>query len=103
MAEVFQGKALFAFDPVKHRDRAFEASRKALAGDAGHNNHGPIGVFMVEAFGKAAVPELVKYFEGDDRLLLWSKQMMDSAARLGTEATPVFLSALNGAHSSVHQ
>jgi hypothetical protein len=90
-----QARALFEFDPVKHRELALQSARRALVGPSANNNDGPIGAFMVEAFGAVAVPDLVRHFEREKgRNLPWERQIVDEAAKLGRDALPVFMAAL---------
>ncbi|HEX9296147.1 MAG TPA: DUF4132 domain-containing protein [Polyangiaceae bacterium] len=90
-----QARALFEFDPVKHRGRALEAARRALVGPSANNNDGPIGAFMVDAFGAEAAPDLVRHFERTkNRNLPYERWIVDSAAKLGRDAVPVFMAAL---------
>ena len=46
--------------PDNYRELAIEAARASLAGPANSNNHNTIGDWLIEKFGKNAIPHLAQ-------------------------------------------
>jgi len=87
---------LYKYNRKRFRELGVNAAKASLMGDAHTNNHGPVGIWMVEEFGAEAVPPLVEYFASNVRSANWGTQIVDAAgAKLGPAATPVLLAALD--------
>ncbi|MFI5458284.1 MAG: DUF4132 domain-containing protein [Isosphaerales bacterium] len=85
----------FEFDAAKYREEALEAARASLAGSPDSNNHGPIGEWMVEKFGKAVLPDLVDYLAGPHQNQWWKSSIVAAAARsLKQDSLPALQAAL---------
>ena len=74
-------QALFEFDPAKYRNDALEAARASMAGSPDGNNHGPVGQWMVEAFGKEVLADLVEYLGRQNQNAWWKSMIVAAAAR----------------------
>ncbi len=88
-------QAFFDFDPAKYRNDALEAARASLAGPPDRNNHGPVGQWMVETFGKEVLPDLVEYLRRPNKVTSWKAMIVAAAARsLKQESLPALQAAL---------
>ena len=89
------GQEFFAFDPVTYRREALEAARASLASPPLSNNHGPVGEWMVETFGKEVLPDLVDYLARESKGEWWKPKIVAAVARtLKQESLPALQAAL---------
>ncbi len=88
-------KSFFEFDPAKYRDEALEAARASLNGAPMKNNHGPVGEWMVQNFGKEVLPDLVAYLAGPHKETFWKSSIVAAVAQaLKRDCLPALLAAL---------
>jgi len=89
------GQEFFEFDAAKYRKEALEAARASLAGHPGRNNHGAVGQWMVEKYGKQVLPDLVEYLAGPHQNQWWKSNVVAAVARtLKQESLPALHAAL---------
>lgn len=89
------GQALVQYDAASYRDEALAAARASLAGPSGSNNHGPVGEWMLQTYGREVVPDMVAYVSnhqpgGRGAWSPWANTIVAAAAKvLKSDALPV--------------
>jgi hypothetical protein len=94
------GQTLYDYDRAKYGAEALAAARASLAGPSGHNNHGPIGEWMLEKFGVEVLDDMVEYLDDEKQNLSdhWKSAILRAAVvSLARDALPAVHATLRGA------
>jgi hypothetical protein len=88
-------REFFEADPANYHELALEAARASLAGPTGRNNHNTIGDWLIEKFGKDAIPDLVAYLASPQEQAHFKFHIVSAViASLKSESRPVLRAAL---------
>jgi hypothetical protein len=97
-----EAQAIYDIDPRRHGELAMEACRAALRANSMNSNHWVVGPWMVENFGKAALPDLLTFFRRQNQTS-GHEQIMDACAKVVgvADAVEIYLAALERPQSNV--